>query len=106
MRRYVSILRSVGLTGMQLCRMNICEGLCYAAFAALAVLLIGLPIAVVCRKVSRQSFAGEIVPYQFPILEMSLFILALFSLEFLLSAWTVSKQRKLSLIEQMRETRL
>ena len=68
MRRYVSILRSVGLTGMQLCRMNICEGLCYAAFAALAVLLIGLPIAVVCREVSRQ--------------------------------------RKLSLIEQMREMRL
>ena len=102
-RRENSILRSVGLTGRQLCRMNICEGLCYAAFAALAVLLIGLPIAVVvCREVSRQSFAGEIVPYQFPILEMSLFLLVLFGLEVLLSAWTVSRQRKQSLVEQMR----
>ena len=103
-KRENSILRSVGLTGKQLCRMNICEGLCYAAFAALAVLLIGLPIAVVvCREVSRRSFAGEIVPYQFPILEMGLFLLVLFGLEFLLSAWTAGRQRKQSLVEQMRE---
>lgn len=102
-KRENSILRSVGLTGKQLCRMNICEGLCYAVFAALAVLLIGLPIAVVvCREVSRRSFAGEIVPYQFPILEMGLFLLVLFGLAFLLSAWTVSRQRKQSLVEQMR----
>ena len=102
-KRENSILRSVGLTGKQLCRMNICEGLCYAVFAALAVLLIGLPIAVVvCREVSRRSFAGEIVPYQFPILEMGLFLLVLFGLEFLLSAWTVSRQNKQSLVEQMR----
>ena len=103
-RRENSILRSIGLTSRQLCRMNICEGLCYAAFAALAVLLIGLPIAVVvCREVSRQSFAGEIVPYQFPILEMGLFLLVLFGLEFLLSAWTAGRQKKQSLIEQIRE---
>lgn len=98
-----SILRSVGLTKKQLCRMNICEGLCYAAFAALAALLVGLPVAVmVCREVSRRSFAGEIVPYQFPVLEMVLFLLVLFGLEFLLSAWTASRQKKQSLIEQMR----
>ena len=104
-KRENSILRSVGLTSRQLCRMNICEGLCYAAFAALAVLLAGLPIAaVVCREVSRQSFAGEIVPYQFPVLEMGLFFLALFGLELLLSAWTVRRQKRQSLIEQMRAT--
>ena len=103
-KRENSILRSIGLTSRQLCRMNICEGLCYAAFAALAVLLIGLPIAVaVCREVSRQSFAGGIVPYQFPILEMALFLLVLFGLEFLLSAWTAGRQKKQSLIEQIRE---
>ncbi len=102
-KRENSILCSIGLTGKQLCRMNICEGLCYAVFAVLTTLLIGVPIAaVVCREVSRQSFAGEIVPYQFPVLEMCLFFLALFGLEFLLSAWTVSRQRKQSLVEQMR----
>ena len=98
-----SILRSIGLTGKQLCRMNICEGLCYGFSAALAALLVGLPIAVVvCREVSKRSFAGEIVPYQFPALEMGLFLLVLFGLEFLLSAWTASRQRKQSLVEQMR----
>lgn len=56
----------------------------------------------VCREVSRQSFAGEVVPYQFPILEMGLFLLVLFGLECLLSAWTVSRQRKQSLVDQMR----
>ncbi|MCI8815332.1 MAG: ABC transporter permease [Angelakisella sp.] len=102
-RRESSILRSIGLTGRQLCWMNICEGLCYAAFAALAVLLIGFPIAVaVCREVSRKSFAGKIVPYQFPILEMGLFLLVLFGLEVLLSAWTVSRQKRQPLIEQLR----
>ena len=28
-----SVLRSIGLTQKQLCKMNICEGLCYAHFA-------------------------------------------------------------------------
>ena len=102
-KRENSLLRAVGLTGKQLCRMNICEGLCYGFFAALATLVIGLPIAVaVCREVSRRSFAGEILPYQFPFLEMSLFLLALFGLELLLSAWTAGRQKKQSLIEQMR----
>lgn len=35
-----------------------------------------------------------IVPYQFPMLEMGLFFLALFGLEFLLSARTAGRQRK------------
>ena len=101
-RRENSILRSIGLTGKQLCRMNICEGLCYGLTATLAALLVGLPIVVVvCREVSKRSFAGEIVPYQFPVLEMGLFLLALFGLEILLSAWTAGRQRKPSLIEQM-----
>ena len=102
-KRENSILRSIGLTRKQLCRMELCEGLCYAAFTALTTLLVGLPAAAaVCREVSRQSFAGEIVPYQFPTLEMGLFILVLFGLELLLSAWTAGRQRKQSLIEQLR----
>lgn len=102
-KRENSILRSIGLTRKQLCRMELCEGLCYAAFTALTTLLVGLPAAAaVCREVSRQSFAGEIVPYQFPTLEMGLFILVLFGLELLLSAWTAGRQRKQSLAEQLR----
>jgi len=102
-KRENSILRSIGQTRKQQCRMNIFEGLCYALSTILAVLLIGLPLAVaVCREVSRLSFGGKIVPYRFPILEMGLFALVLFGLELLLSVWTAGRQRKESLVEQMR----
>ena len=67
---------SIGLTQKQLCKMNICEGLCYALFATLATLIVGLPASIfACRKMSVGAFAGNVVPYQFPVLEMGLFIL-------------------------------
>lgn len=102
-KRENSILRSVGLTGKQLCHMNIIEGMCYALFAALAVLVLGLPVSVViCAKVSKASFAGKVVPYQFPFLEIGLFFLILFGMELLLSVWTVRRLKKQSLVEQIR----
>ncbi len=102
-KRENSILRSVGLTQKQLCKMNICEGLCYALFAALATLIVGLPASIfACRKMSIGAFAGNVVPYQFPVLEMGLFILVLFGMELILSVWTIRRQKKQSLIEQMR----
>ena len=98
-----SILRSIGLTQKQLCEMNICEGLCYALFATLATLIVGLPASIfACRKMSVGAFAGNVVPYQFPVLEMGLFILVLFGMELILSVWTIRRQKKQSLIEQMR----
>ena len=98
-----SILRSIGLTQKQLCKMNICEGLCYALFATLATLIVGLPASIfACRKMSIGAFAGNVVPYKFPVLEMGLFILVLFGMELILSVWTIRRQKKQSLIEQMR----
>ena len=98
-----SILRSIGLTQKQLCEMNICEGLCYALFATLATLIVGLPASIfACRKMSIGAFAGNVVPYKFSVLEMGLFILVLFGMELILSVWTIRRQKKQSLIEQMR----
>ena len=98
-----SVLRSIGLTQKQLCKMNICEGLCYAFFATLAILIVGLPISVVVsREMGSATLHGKVVPYQFPVLEMGLFILVLFGMELILSVWTVRRQKKQSLIEQMR----
>ena len=98
-----SVLRSIGLTQKQLCKMNICEGLCYAFFATLATLIVGLPASIfACSKFSVGAFAGKVVPYKFPVLEMGLFILVLFGMELILSVWTVRRQKKQSLIEQMR----
>ena len=98
-----SVLRSIGLTQKQICKMNICEGLCYAFFATLATLIVGLPASIFAsRKMSIATFDGKVVPYQFPVLEMSLFILVLFGMELILSVWTIRRQKKQSLIEQMR----
>ena len=98
-----SVLRSIGLTQKQLCKMNICEGLCYAFFATLAILIVGFPISIVAsREISIATFGGNVVPYKFPVLEMGLFILVLFGMELILSVWTISRQKKKSLIEQMR----
>ena len=100
-KRESSILRSVGLTGRQLCRMNVIEGMCYAFFAALIVLILGLPLsAAVCAEVSKKSFAGTVVPYRFPFPEMGLFFLVLFGMEVILSVWMVCRQKKQSLTEQ------
>ena len=98
-----SVLRSIGLTQKQICKMNICEGLCYAFFATLATLIVGLPASIFAsRKMSIATFAGNVMPYQFPVLEMGLFILVLFGMELILSVWTIRRQKKQSLIEQMR----
>ena len=73
--------------GKQLCRMSVTEGMCHALFAALAVLILGLPLSMaVCAEVSKKSFAGAVVPYQFPFLQMGLFFLVLFGMEAVLSA--------------------
>ncbi len=102
-KRENSILRSVGLTGKQLCWMSVIEGMCHALFAAFTVLLLGLPISMaVCAEVSKKSFAGAVVPYQFPFLQMGLFLLVLFGMEVILSVWMVRRQKKQSLVEQMR----
>ena len=102
-KRENSILRSVGLTGKQLCRMSITEGMCHGLFAALTVLILGLPISMaVCGSVSKKSFAGAVVPYQFPFLQMGLFLMVLFGMEVVLSVWMVRRQKKQSLVEQMR----
>ena len=88
-KRENSILRSIGLTQNQLYKMIICEEIYYALFAMAATLIIGLPVAIFsCREISKISYAGEIIAYQFPCFEMGLFILVLLGLELILSLWT------------------
>lgn len=98
-----SVLRSVGLTQRQLYQMIVCEGLCYALTAVITTIVIGLPVSVlVCRVVSAMTYGGKIVAYQFPFFEMGLFLFVLLGLEFILSLWTIRRQKKQSLIEQIR----
>jgi len=72
-------------------------------FAALAVLTVGLPLSIaICAEVSKKSFAGIVVPYQFPFVEMGLFLFVLFGMELSLSVWMARRQKKHSLMEQIR----
>lgn len=102
-KRENSILRSIGLTQKQLYKMIVCEEIGYVLFVMTTILIIGLPITIfACREISKIIYAGEVIAYQFPLFEMGLFIFVLFGLEFILSFWTICRQKKQSLIEQMR----
>ena len=101
-RREQAMLRTLGMTRRQLGTMIAWEGLCYALTAAGATLAIGLPVAVgVCRMVSALSYGGTIVPYQFPLPEMALFLGVLFGLELLLSGWSIRREEKDGLLERI-----
>lgn len=97
------ILRSVGLTRKQLYRMVVCEGLSYVVLTTAVILAAGLPISVILwRQLSIINYSGKILPYQFPFAEMGVFLLALVGMECILSLWTMSRQKKQTVIEQLR----
>ena len=102
-RQENSVLRSVGLAPKQLAQMAVWEGMGYVVSSILLMLAIGLPITLlVWRKFSISAYAGRILPYEFPWLQMGVYVVVLVTVEFILSVWTIRRQKKQSLIEQMR----
>lgn len=102
-RQENSVLRSVGLAPKQLAQMAVWEGMGYVISSILLMLAIGLPITLlVWRKFSISAYAGQILPYEFPWLQMGVYVVVLVTVEFILSVWTIRRQKKQSLIEQMR----
>ncbi len=102
-RQENSVLRSVGLAPKQLAQMAVWEGMGYVVSSILLMLAIGRPITLlVWRKFSISSYAGRILPYEFPWLQMGVYVVVLVTVEFILSVWTIRRQKKQSLIEQMR----
>lgn len=102
-RQENSVLCSVGLAPKQLTQMAVWEGMGYVVSSILLMLAIGLPITLlVWRKFSISSYAGRILPYEFPWLQMGVYVVVLVTVEFILSVWTIRRQKKQSLIEQMR----
>lgn len=102
-RQENSVLCSVGLAPKQLAQMAVWEGMGYVVSSILLMLAIGLPITLlVWRKFSISSYAGRILPYEFPWLQMGVYVVVLVTVEFILSVWTIRRQKKQSLIEQMR----
>ena len=102
-RQENSVLRSVGLAPKQLTQMAVWEGMGYVVSSILLMLAIGLPITLlVWRKFSISAYAGRILPYEFPWLQMGVYVAVIVTVELILSIWTIRRQKKQSLIEQMR----
>lgn len=102
-RQENSVLRSIGLAPKQLAQMTVWEGMGYVVSSILLMLAIGLPITLlVWRKFSIIAYAGQILPYEFPWLQMGVYVVVLVTVELILSVWTIRRQKKQSLIEQMR----
>ncbi|MFR2167555.1 MAG: ABC transporter permease [Coprococcus sp.] len=102
-RQENSVLRSIGLAPKQLAQMTVWEGMGYVVSSILLMLAIGLPITLlVWRKFSISAYAGRILPYEFPWLQMGVYVAVIVTVELILSVWTIRRQKKQSLIEQMR----
>lgn len=102
-RRYeYSILRSIGLTLKQLYKLILFENMCYIIWSVISTFVIGIPVSIlVCRKASQISY-GEAVAYKFPFLYAGIYIAVLFILGTILSLWTICRQNKKSILDQLR----
>ena len=101
-RRELCMMRSVGMTKRQLYQVLTAEGMFYVLFSAVIALVAGTPVAIgICRWMG-EAMMGQVMPYQFPVGSMLLYIGVLVVLELLLSICTIRKQEQNSLIEQMR----
>ena len=101
-RRELCMMRSVGMTKRQLYQVLTAEGMFYVLFSAVIALVAGTPVAIgICRWMG-EAMMGQVMPYQFPVGSMLLYIGVLVVLELLLSICTIHKQEQNSLIEQMR----
>lgn len=97
-----SVLRSVGLTKRQLYQMITVEGVGYVLLGVLLTTLVGLPIAYFLHHEISAMVYGSPTDFRFPFFYMSLYFLLLLVIQFLLSLWTIKRQEKQSLVEQLR----
>ena len=66
------------------------------------MLLLGIPIAIPVSKSVGILFGMSNLPYKFPVLQIGIYLLILFVLQLILSAWAVNDLQKRSLTEQMK----
>lgn len=98
-----SVLRSVGLTKKQLYQMITVEGVGYVLLCVLLTALLGLPLSFVLHHEISAAVYGSPTAFRFPFFYMALYFLLLMAIQFLLSLWSIRKQGKQSLIEQLRK---
>lgn len=101
-RREFAMLQSIGMTGSQLRKMLILEGLCYALAAAAVSLVLGLLFSSVI--VSAVASNLWFFTYQFTLMPLLATIPVLILLGLLLPLLVLSNVTKQSVVDRLRET--
>lgn len=96
------IFQSVGMSNRQLSSMLSYECLYYVGITLTATLTVGTVCSIiVCRAFDRLGIFGK-VTYHFPVLQMTLFAVALLLVQAVFSACAVRYSRKFSLVERIK----
>ena len=102
-KRELGVLQAVGLSGKQLSKMLLIEGLFYTFGVLFLSVSFGTLMGyLLCTVFSAMSVFGK-VSYHFPIFEMFSFFLWMLAVQMLFSYSTVRQIKKQSLVHQIRE---
>ena len=96
------ILQSVGLSNKQLSKMLSVECLCYVAGTMLTTLVIGSLCGVILCKIFNTVGTFGTLKYQFPVMEIFLFFIALLLLQATFSMIAVRYSKQQSLVERIK----
>ena len=100
-KRELGILQAVGLSGRQLSKMLLIEGLFYTLGVLLLSVSFGTLVGyLLCTVFSAMSVFGK-VRYHFPALEMFSFFLLMLAVQMLFSHLAIRQIKKQSLVEQI-----
>lgn len=101
-RKYeFAILQTVGLNNKQLSKTLLIEGLIYTIGTMILSVTIGSLVGyIVCKVFSAMSVFGE-VNYQFPVLEMIVYLIIILIVQLYFSAVAIKQVKKQTLVERI-----
>lgn len=96
-----AILQAVGLSNKQLSKTLLIEGLIYTIGTMILSVTIGSLVGyIVCKVFSAMSVFGE-VNYQFPVLEMIVYLIIILIVQLYFSAVAIKQVKKQTLVERI-----
>ena len=98
----LGILQSVGLSNKQLSKMLSVECLCYVVGTMLTTLIIGSLCGIILCKIFNTVGTFGTLKYQFPVMEIFLFFIALLLLQVTFSMIVVQYSKQQSLVERIK----
>lgn len=90
------------MTQKQVYQMTVYECLSYVFLSICLTFIVGLPLAYIIHQQTSKIAYGFSIDFQFPFLYMGIYVLLLLLLEFVLFTWVIHKQKRQSLMKQLR----